>query len=75
MVENDSGAEKVDKNLSVTRNLWDVRIFSELRPFRYNAWRPARHEASWPSAAERNPGTPLADLFPDFPAQLARDFL
>lgn len=63
------------KNQNVVRNLQDVCTFSELPPFCYNTWSAARHRASWLTTAERNPGSSLADLFPDFPAQLARDFL
>lgn len=37
----------MDKNLNVIRNLRDVCIFSELLPFCYNTWSPARHRASW----------------------------
>lgn len=65
----------MDKNRNVVRNLQDVCTFSELHPLCYKTWRPARHQASWLTTAERNPGSSLADLFPDFPAQLARDFL
>lgn len=65
----------MDKTLNFVRNLQAVCIFSELHPFCYNTWSPARHKARWLTTAERNPGTSLADLFPDFPAQLARDFL
>lgn len=48
-------------------------VLLELHPSCYHTWSPASCKArdSW----GRSPATPPADLFPDFPAQPARDSL